>query len=141
MANIGEITELINAQNLKLQLSTDTYVMLQELDLHIGRPEAREPTTDGGVIYYYGKGEHYFDTTILATTPEIGSFNTLTELNSNGNLDEKTFTIVATPRGGTPTSTITVKAVVPEFNVIKPVEGGVLFRVRFRITEDKVTVS
>ena len=55
---IGEIAELVNAQNLKLGLGSSTssatrYIMLQELEFHLGRPEAREPTTDGGVIYYY----------------------------------------------------------------------------------------
>lgn len=142
MSNIGEIKELINAQNLKLEVGPDTYIMLQELDLHLGRPEAREPTTDGGVQYYYGKGDHYFDATLLATTAEIGSLNTLTELDSNGALKTTAFKIVATPRdSATATSTITVNAVLPEFNLIKPVEGGVLFRVRFRITDDEVKVT
>ena len=142
MSNIGEIKDLINAQNLKLEVGPDTYIMLQELDLHLGRPEAREPTTDGGVQYYYGKGDHYFDATLLATTAEIGSLNTLTELDSNGALKTTAFKIVATPRdSATATSTITVNAVLPEFNLIKPVEGGVLFRVRFRITDDEVKVT
>ncbi|MCZ6583235.1 MAG: hypothetical protein O6761_08745 [Thaumarchaeota archaeon] len=141
MADIGAEAELVNAQNLKLDVGSDRYVMLQELDLHIGRPEAREPTTDGGVIYFYGKGDHYFDATILLTTPEITTFNALTELNANGNLTSTTFKIVAEPRGGGTDNVITVVAVLPDFNVIKPVEGGVLFRVRFRITGDTVTVA
>ena len=141
MANIGEITELINAQNLQLDVGNDRYIMLQELDLHLGRPEAREPTTDGGVQYYYGKGDHYFDATILATTPEISSLNALTQLNANGNMTSTQFKIISTPRGGGANSTITVNAVLPDFNISKPVEGGVIFRVRFRITDDTVTVS
>lgn len=141
MANIGEISELVNAQNLKLEVGPNIYVMLQELDLHIGRPEAREPTTDGGVQYFYGKGDHYFDATLLATTPEIESLNLLTQLSASGNLTPTEFDIVATPRtASNKVSTITVTAVLPDFNIIKPVEGGVLFRVRFRITEDKIKV-
>ena len=141
MADIGAISELVNAQNLKLQLGSDRYIMLQELELHLGRPEAREPTTDGGVQYFYGKGDHYFDATLLLTTPEIASFNALTELNDNGNMTENTYNIISTPRTGSPVSTVTVNAVVPDFNVVKPVEGGTIFRLRFRITDDKVTVS
>lgn len=142
---IGEFTELVNAQNLKLGL-TDTslanrFVMLQDLDFHVGRPEAREPTTDGGVIYYFGKGDHYFDATLLLTTPEISFFNDLTVLDGNGALPSRTYTILAEPRGGGTNVTITVTAELPDFNISKPVEGGVIFRVRFRITTDTVTVS
>ncbi len=142
---IGDITELVNAQNLKLGLGdttlTNRYIMLQELDFHLGRPEAREPTTDGGVIYFYGKGDHTFDATLLLTTPEISTFNAFTVLDSDGNLPSNEFTILAEPRGGGSNVTITVTAELPDFNIIKPVEGGVLFRVRFRITEDTVTVT
>jgi len=142
---IGEIAELVNAQNLKLGLgdttSTNRFFMLQELDFHLGRPEAREPTTDGGVIYFYGKGDHTFDATLLLTTPEISTFNAFTVLDGDGNLPSNEFTILAEPRGGGSSVTITVTAELPDFNIIKPVEGGVLFRVRFRITEDTVTVT
>ncbi len=146
MANLGEIAELVNAQNLKLDVGLDRYIMLQDLDFHLGRPEAREPTTDGNVQYFYGKGDHYFDATLLLTTPEIGIFNTLTELDVNGNLKSTDFKIIAEPRGIPPAApppdvTITVTAQLPDFNIVKPVEGGLIFRVRFRIVEDKVTVA
>ena len=141
MANIGEIAELVNAQNLKLDVGVNRYIMLQELDFHLGRPEAREPTTDGGVQYFYGKGDHYFDSTLLLTTPEISTFNALTELDANGDLTSTAFKIISEPRGGGANVTITVNAVLPEFNIVKPVEGGVIFRVRFRITDDTVVVS
>ena len=148
---IGEFAELVNAQNLKLELVSSTvipaitlgrYVMLQDLEFHLGRPEAREPTTDEGVIYYFGKGDHYFDATLLLTTPEIISFNALTELNENtGALPSNVFNIIAEPRGGGAAVTIQVTAELPDFNISKPVEGGVIFRVRFRITTDFVSVS
>lgn len=142
MADIGSINDLVNAQNLKLDLGNDRYIMLQELDFHLGRPEAREPTTDGGVQYFYGKGDHYFDATLLLTTTEIQSFNTLTELDGNGDLTTQTYKIIAESRESAGNdATITVNAVVPDFNILKPVEGGVVFRIRFRITNDSVTVS
>jgi len=142
---IGDITELVNAQNLKLGLTNidigNRYVMLQELDFNLGRPEAREPTTDGGVIYFYGKGDHYFDATILLTTPEISTFNDFTVLNSDGNLPSNTWTILAESRGAAADVTIEVTAEIPNVNIVKPVEGGVIFRVRFRITTDTITVT
>ena len=140
MANLGEVAELVNAQNLKLDVGNDRYIMLQELDLHLGRPEAREPTTDGGVQYFFGKGDHFFNATLLLTTPEITTFNALTVLDANGDLTSTAFKIIAEPRGGGADVTITVNAVLPDFNIVKPVEGGVLFRVRFRITDDAVLV-
>ena len=141
MANLGEVAELVNAQNLKLDVGSDRYIMLQELDLHLGRPEAREPTTDGGVQYFFGKGDHFFNATLLLTTPEITIFNALTVLDANGDLTSTAFKIIAEPRGGGANVTITVNAVLPDFNIVKPVEGGVLFRVRFRITDDAVLVA
>ena len=141
MANIGEIAELVNAQNLKLDVGANRYIMLQELDFHLGRPEAREPTTDGGVQYFYGKGDHFFDATLLLTTPEISSFNDLIELDADGNLPSTIFSIISEPRGGGANATITVTAQLPDFNIVKPVEGGLIFRVRFRITTDTITVS
>jgi len=142
VANIGEIAELVNAQNLKLDVGNNRYIMLQELDFHLGRPEAREPTTDGGVQYFYGKGDHFFDATLLLTTPEISSFNALTQLDANGDLTTTQFTILAEPRESTEADvTITVNAVLPDFNIVKPVEGGLIFRIRFRITDDIVIVA
>lgn len=150
MADIGNISELVNAQNLKLELVSSTspvsqtlgrYIMLQDLDFHLGRPEAREPTTDGGVIYYFGKGDHYFDATLLLTTPEIITFNALTVLDSDGNLPSNVINIIAEPRGGGADVTIQVTAELPDFNISKPVEGGVIFRMRFRITTDTVSVT
>ncbi len=142
MANIGEIGELVNAQNLKLDVGANRYIMLQDLDFHLGRPEAREPTTDGGVQYFYGKGDHYFDATLLLTTPEISSFNALTQLDANGDLSTTQFSILVEPRdSGNPDVTITVNAVLPDFNIVKPVEGGVIFRVRFRIIDDTIVVA
>ena len=141
MANLGEVAELVNAQNLKLDVGADRYIMLQELDLHLGRPEAREPTTDGGIQYFFGKGDHFFNATLLLTTPEISIFNALTVLDANGDLTSTAFKIIAEPRGGGADVTITVNAVLPDFNIVKPVEGGVLFRVRFRITDDTVLVA
>jgi len=141
MANLGEVAELVNAQNLKLDVGSNRYIMLQELEFHLGRPESREPTTDGGVQYFFGKGDHFFTATLLLTTPEISSFNALTVLDGNGNLTTTAFKIIADPRGGGSNVTITVNAVLPDFNIVKPIEGGVLFRVRFRITDDTILVS
>lgn len=145
MGNLGEDAELINSQNVRLEVGADRYIQLQECNIHMGRPESREPTTDNGVVYYYGKGDHTFDCVILATTPEINIFRLLTELSGDGDLTETNFKILYEPRGGGGTVTFGgvsgFPAVLYDYNLEKPVEGGVLFRLRFRITSDSITVS
>ena len=69
-------------------------------------------------------------------------FNNLTNLDANGDLTTTTFSILAESRESAGSdATITVNAVLPDFNIVKPVEGGVIFRIRFRITDDTVTVN
>ena len=116
MADLGVATELINATEVSLRQNAgaDTYIFLHECSLHMGRPEERRATTDGGVIYYYGKGDHYFDFTILATTPELDSLAALTETDANGDMTEQDFTIRYTPRGGGTTRTATATGVLPD---------------------------
>ena len=63
------------------------------------------------------------------------------ELDANGDLPTTTFSIISEPREGGANATITVNAQLPDFNITKPVEGGLVFRVRFRIISDTVTVS
>lgn len=111
----------------------------------MGRPESREPTTDNGAVYYYGKGDHTFDAVILLTTPEIDDFNLLTRLDAAGDLPETNFKILYEPRGGGATVTFGgasgFPAVLFDYNLEKPAEGGTLFRLRFRITSDQITVT
>lgn len=139
MADIGVEAELANATKVALKLGANTYIFLQECSLHMGRPEAREPTTDGGVLYYYGKGDHYFTFKILATKTEIDTFAAMVDIDANGDLTEQLFTIVYSDRSGN-TSTATCTGVLPNFDTEKTLEGAVLLTGRFRITTDTVPV-
>jgi len=137
MVTIGEITELINATKVHLALTSagaTFFIMLQELDFHIGRPEAREGT-DFGSIYFYGHGDNYFEATMLLTKPEITTFVGYTVLDSNGALPSNSFDLIYNDVSGA-TSTIAVTCEVPDLNFNKPIEGGVKTRIRFRITEE-----
>ena len=136
----GLESELINATKVTLNLGGDNYAFLQEHELHMGRPEAREPTTDGGVIYYYGKGDHFFTFAILATTPELDDLAGITETDSNGDLASQSFTVVYTNRSGA-TKTATLTGVLPDYTIEKTLEGAVLLRGRVRITTDTVPVA
>jgi len=79
MANIGEIAEIVNASELTLEVATDTYILLTDLVVNVSRPEDRTATTDGGPLYTYGKGDHFFTATLVVSTPELSSLNTLNE--------------------------------------------------------------
>ena len=81
---IGEIAEIVNASELTLETSTGNYILLTNLSLHIGRPEDRVATTDGGALFTYGKGDNYFTATLLVSTPELSSLNTLTKFTNYG---------------------------------------------------------
>lgn len=84
MGNLGEITEIMNSDEITLEIGSDNYILLDNLDIHIGRVENRQPTTDGGIIYTYGKSDSWFTATFVATGPELVVFNTLTETDANG---------------------------------------------------------
>jgi len=95
MANIGEITEIVNASELTLEVGADIYIMLTNLVIHIGRTEDRTATTDAGALYTYGKGENFFTGTLVVTTPELSSLNTLTQIDSDGDMTSTLWKIVA----------------------------------------------
>jgi len=139
MADIGAITEVINATKVHLDLGSDRHILLQELDFHIGRAESREPA-DIGSVYFYGQHDNYFDATLLLSSPEINTFVGYTVLDSNGALPENTFSLIYNDVNGA-TKTIGVDCVIPTLDFSKPVEGGVKTRMRFRITEEITTAD
>jgi len=140
MANLGEITEIVNASELTLELASDIYIMLKDLQLHIGRPEDRTATTDAGVLYTYGKGDNFFTATLVVTTPEIDSLDTLTILDSDGDMPTQSWKIVARDVSGS-TKTFAATGVLREYDVRKPEEGKVEIDIFVRITGDTITIT
>ena len=135
MPDKGSLTSVINATEVKLYL-TDTnseYVLLQELEMVLDRPETREAVALGAV-FFFGQHNNIFDATILLSAPEIDEYVDLNAL-SSGALTSGSYLIEYTPKVGT-VKTITVDAVVPRLSFEKLPEGGVKFRARFRITEE-----
>lgn len=139
MANIGEITEVINAAKVHLDLGSNRHILLQDLSFHIGRPESRE-AADVGSIYFYGQSDNYFDATLLLSTPEINTFVGYTVLDANGALPSNAFPLIYTNVSGS-SKTITCTCEIPNLDFEKPVEGGVKTRMRFRITEEITTAD
>lgn len=140
MANLGEITEIVNASELTLEVGSDTYIMLTNLNLHIGRIEDRTATTDAGVLYTYGKGDNFFTATLVATTPELSSLNTLSQIDSDGDMTSTSWKIVAKNVSGS-TKTFAATGILREYDVSKSPEGKVLIDIYVRITGDTITIS
>ena len=144
MVNIGEFSEIVNSNNLTLEVGTDNYITLKNLQLHIGRPESRKATT-GGIVYTYGKGDHWYTATLVATTPELEdstpNFVFLTELDSNGDLPSRAWKIVAKNISGA-TKTFAATGLMNELDLRKGEEpDSVEIDIRVRITGDTIAVT
>lgn len=140
MANLGEITEIVNAAELTLEVGSNNYILLKDLNLHIGRTEDRTATTDGGALYSYGKGENFFTATLVVSTPELSSLNTLTQIDSDGDMTATSWKIVARDVSGS-TKTFAATGILKEYDVTKPSEGKVEINIFVRITGDTITIS
>ena len=157
MGNLGEIAEIVNASELTLEVGSDNYILLTNLSLHIGRPEDRVATTDGGALFTYGKGDNYFTATLLvsgeeltkAVTTDSGSdedetnsagFNVLSQIDSNGDMQSIQWKIVAKNVSGA-TKTFAATGVLREYDISKPSEGKVSIDIFVRITGDDITIS
>jgi len=141
MANLGEIAEIVVAHECRLVVGSDTHIMLQELNIHIGRPEFRDPTTDAGAIYTYGKGDHWMTFTLLATTPELDTLTAKNDIDSNGDMPSTAWTIVAVDKSGTNTATFTCTGVLNPIDIRKAAEGKLFMDCFVRITPDTVVVA
>jgi hypothetical protein len=140
MVNVGEIAEIVNASELTLIDATGTLILLTNLAIHIGRPEDRIATTDGGALYTYGKGDNWFTATLLVSTPELSSLNTLSQIDTDGDMTSTAWTIEAKNVSGA-TKTFAATGVLKEYDISKPSEGKVSIEIFVRITGDTVTIS
>jgi hypothetical protein len=137
---VGEIAEIVNASELTLETSTGNYILLTNLSLHIGRPEDRVATTDGGALFTYGKGDNYFTATLLVSTPELSDLNTLGQIDSDGDMTSRAWLIKAKDVSGT-TKTFSATGILRDYDISKPSEGKVSIDIFVRITGDTISIS
>ncbi len=140
MADIGAIGEIINASETTLVVGSDTYIMLQDLNIHIGRPEFRDATTDAGALYTYGKGEHFMTFTLLATTPELDTLAALNDIDTDGDMTSTSWTIVA-KNVSAASKTFTCTGILNPIDIRKGPEGKLFVDCFVRITPDTVVVA
>ena len=135
MVDIGTLTEVVNATEVRLYLTTTSneYVLLQEIDLAIQREEYVEPIAIGNA-YFYGQFDNAFDATILLSNADLGTFIDSIFL-TNGALTQNTYLIELTSKDAA-TKTISVTALTPRLELEKLPEGGVKLRIRYRINEE-----
>ena len=142
MANIGEIAELINSKNARLDVGSDTYIMVQDIHLHISRRESIDAMTDGNPFYSYGPGDNWFTATLFVTTPELDSLNTLNLIDSAGDMPSTAWKIVYTDRAASPASkTFACTGVLRDIDVLKRSKSGATIEMFVRITAGSITVS
>ena len=140
MGNIGEVTEVINNEKLTLDVGANTYILMQDLQINIDRPIDRQITSGGNAVYFYGSGDNFIQFTLLCSTPEIASLNTLTQRNSDGALTSTSWKIVGTDVSGT-TKTITAAGTLPHIEIARlGGVGGVVIRGRIQLTGNTVSV-
>ena len=142
MANLGSVATIINASEciLRDNGSADTYVLLQDINLHVGRPEFRDPSTGAGAVYSYGKGEHHLTGTIMATPTEIDIFFALNDIGTDGQLTSNDWEIVAKDVSGTATQ-LDCPGFLNPIDMRKGPEGKVFLDIFIRITTDIVVAS
>ena len=141
MGNIGEVTEVINNEKLTLDVGANTYILMQDLLINIDRPIDRQVTSGGNAVYFYGTGDNFIQFTLLCSTPEIASLNTLTARNSDGALTSTSWKIVGTDVSGT-VKTITATGTLPHLEIARlSGVGGVVIRGRIQLTGDTISVA
>ena len=85
MSFIGETNERVVGAYAVLKLGANSFRLKQDFRLHIGRPRDRN-ASQAGPILSYGKGDSFLDATLLGSTPDITTFNALTQVDANGDL-------------------------------------------------------
>ena len=140
MANLGEITEIVNASELTLEVGADNYILLSNLSLHIGRTESRDVVTSGDPLYSYGSGDNYFTATLLVSTPELSTLNTLGQIDSDGDMTSTAWKIIAKNVSGA-TKTFAATGVLRDYDISKPSEGKVTIDIFVRITGDTISIT
>src|SRR3990167_596848 len=135
MATLGSVSDLITASQVKLYVGTtpDLFRFLQVLNVNLGAPEFREPTTNGGAQYYYGDDDATIDFELLGTGTEMSYFLAKRE-RSNGLASSSTWQIVYTSNDGTTATMTVLGTLVPNFSITKPDEGGVKYNGQLRLT-------
>ncbi len=137
---LGQIGELILNDKLTLEEGSSKYLSFKLKGLKIGRPEKRTASNDSGPSYSTGGGDNFFMGTIMATTPELSTFNTRSQDDSNGELTETLYKIVAEDVSGA-TRTFATTGYLRDYMMYEGPGKHVMVDIFVRITGDTVAVT
>jgi len=142
MADLGVVTEAVNAKQMQLYIgsagSNNEWKLVQNARVMISHPIFREPTTGGGVVTYTGAPDHSISGSLLFTRDEWNTANAGTAVTAksglaglltiaNGEVPLKSWVIKFTDTTGTSTSaTLTfTNCKLSVVDISKSAEGGV----------------
>jgi len=143
---IGTKTKAVNAGKFIWKLGTDEFILLTKKSVDYRTPQKRLPIS-GGNIYYTMKSDNKFSVSIAYATDEVGvtipnSFdNMITALAASGEIPEKAFTFVTTPRDGSANKTYTINAKMTGFRSYAEAEGETLIDLDFQIIDDSPSIA
>ena len=142
MVDIGTPdTKRVNARSTKLFIrpsSTDLeYLQLQDKNLRVSHPSSVEPTTSAGIAVYSGALNGSLTGTLLFTNDMVAAVGGYTELSTpvNGQLPTKTWKLKLTDFGSTE-QVWTVSAILEDFSIDGPAEGGTKYSISMRLTAE-----
>jgi len=141
MADLGAVGEIINAKNLELQISPNTYVALQDLLLHGGRPEVRDEHTGLGAIYSYGAGEHFMTFTLTLTPVEANDLVSKNDITATGDMPSSLWLVVGDTLSSDETITFTCTGILRDWDLRKAPLGKVKLDCFVRITPDTIATA
>ncbi len=139
----GTFNDRVNTRSTKLFVRPAAldieWVELQDKELRTGHPVSVEPTTSAGVAGYSGAVASTLTGTLLFTTDVVAAVGGFTELNTtvNNNVPIKTWKLKLTDFGGT-TQIWEVQAMLEDFGISGPAEGGTKFDILLRILTDPI---
>ncbi len=139
LANLGELAEFLSSAEFRLDVGSDTYLGIDDLVVHIEKSENRTAPIDVGPMYRFGFGNNYISGVLIGTGPEWISFNTNSQIDSEGDMVETTFKIVGVEEDGT-AITLTATGVLKMYEMRKDVDK-VKMDFFIRIIGDEVTVA
>ena len=140
MTDLGPETLLVDAQDVKLFTNGDEYIQLYNIRPHFGIPEDRRTTTDGGVQYFYGSGDHSFIADFALTTDQLQTLTSRLGVDSFCNAQTFDYEIKVTSKSGA-VKTISVVCVIKDFEPEALEDGPATMRAVFRIIGNTVTIS
>jgi len=83
---------------------------------------------------------NFFTATLLVSTPELSSLNTLTQTDTDGDMTSTLWKIVARDLAGA-TKTFAATGFLRDYDVRKGEEGKVEIDIFVRMTDDSITIS